>query len=71
MKRKDFLKDARSLSVEKISAKITEAQKQLVNLQQAKILGKLKNVREITHLRKDVARYQSVRDEKLIESINE
>lgn len=69
MKRRDFLQDVRGLSIEKLSGKITESQKKLVLLAQDKLLGKLKNVRELTRLRIDIARMKTVLDEKVTEQV--
>lgn len=71
MKKQDFLSQTRNLPVKDIYAKITENKKKLTKLQQDKILGKLKNYREITELRRNNARMITVLDEKLTESLKQ
>jgi len=68
MKRRDFLSQVRALSPDKLSGKITESQKKLVLLQQDKLLGKLKNPRDITSMRLEIARMKTILDEKVAES---
>lgn len=70
MKRRDLLSDLRALSTEKLSGKITESQKKLVLLQQDKLLGKLKNVKELSSLRTDIARMKTILDEKVTEQLS-
>jgi ribosomal protein L29 len=70
MKRRDLLSDIRGLSTEKLSGKIAESQKKLVLLQQDKLLGKLKNVRELSVLKTDIARMKTVLDEKITEGLS-
>lgn len=71
MKHRDFLNHVRSLTEGDISGKITESRKKLANLEQDKILGKLKNFHEIKSLRLEIARYNTILDEKLVASLNE
>ncbi|HUD20475.1 MAG TPA: 50S ribosomal protein L29 [Candidatus Saccharimonadales bacterium] len=71
MKSIDFLKDHRSLTPKEISARITDSHKQLTRLEQDRQLGKLKNVHEITFLRKNIARLQTLLDEKVSERVSE
>ena len=65
MKTKEQLTDFRGLTAKQLSVKITEARKKLVTLNQDKILGKIKNVHEITIIRKNVARMSTIMDEKI------
>ena len=67
---KDELRDLRSLTVKQLSVKITDSRKKLVTLNQDKILGKLKNAKEINTVRKLVARANTVLDEKIIQELN-
>lgn len=71
MKTKEQLTDLRGLTVKQLSVKITEARKKLVTLHQDKILGKIKNVHEITAIRKSVARMSTILDEKISEDIKQ
>lgn len=64
-KRSDIVHQLRGLTAGQILGKITDSQKKLVNLQQDKTLGKLKNVHEITSVRKFIARAQTILDEKI------
>lgn len=68
MKRRDFLREIRGLSLDKLSGKITESEKNIVLLGQDKLLGKLKNPRQITALRSEIARMKTILDEKVAES---
>jgi ribosomal protein L29 len=65
MKRNDLLKELRHLSVEKLTGKIQESKKRLVELDQEKLLGKLKNVSSHKYLRRQIAQMLTVRDEKI------
>lgn len=71
MKRKDQLSSLRSLTEQKLSGKIIEEQKRLAELSQQKALGSLKNVREISFAKKNIARIHTVLDEKLAQKIKE
>ncbi|MBI4948110.1 50S ribosomal protein L29 [Candidatus Berkelbacteria bacterium] len=71
MKRKDELSGLRSLTEQKLSGKIVEEQKRLTTLMQQKALGSLKNVREISSVKKSIARIHTVLDQKLAEKIKE
>jgi large subunit ribosomal protein L29 len=70
MKHTEELKQIKSSTPREISAKITDSRVKLVKLNQDKILGKLKNFREITTLRKSIARMNTILDEKVRENIN-
>ncbi len=70
-KRADQLREIKSLPVGQISGRITEAQKKLAMLRQDKLLGKLKNPKEIGELKKTIARLKTVLDEKVTASIKE
>ena len=63
--RSDIVHQLRGLTTGQILGKITDSQKKLVSLQQDKTLGKLKNVHEITSVRKYIARAQTILDEKI------
>jgi ribosomal protein L29 len=71
VKQKDQLKELRGLSIDKLSGKIAESQKDLVLKQQDKLLGKIKNIKELSILRKSVARMKTVLDEKLAEQVKD
>lgn len=66
---KETLKEFRGLTIKDLSVKISEAQKKVAHLEQDKLLGKLKNVHEITVLKKNLARLHTILDEKLTEQI--
>lgn len=70
-KRTDVLHQLRGLTTGQISGKITDSQKKLITLQQDKTLGKLKNVHEITVVRKFIARAQTILDEKISADIKQ
>ena len=70
MKLKDEIKELRGCTPKQISAKITDSRAKLVRLNQDKILGKLKNVHEITVVKKSISRMQTILDEKIREDIN-
>ena len=69
MKRAEFLKEHRGLSIKEISARITDSRHKLTKLEQDRQLGKLKNFREITFLRKNIARLATLLDEKVSENV--
>ena len=69
MKRRDELQELRSLPVKKISDKITESQKQLILLEQDRLLGKIKNTRQLSTLRRSIARMKTILDEKITAEI--
>jgi len=71
MKHKDYLSHARSLTAKDIYGKITENRKKLASLEQDKILGKLKNPHEIKAMRLEIARLNTIMDEKLVASLKE
>lgn len=65
MKNREQLERARLLSVKEISVKMAEGRKELFIFQQEKILGKLKNVAQINHKRREIARLATILDEKV------
>ena len=69
MKKTETLDKARRSTVGEISARIAEERKQLLNLNQEKILGKLKNVSQIGRIKRDIARLSTVLDQLVSESI--
>lgn len=68
-KRSDIVAQLRGLTTSQILGKITDSQKKLVTLQQDKTLGKLKNVHELTSVRKFIARAMTILDEKITTEI--
>lgn len=69
MKKTETISKARRSTIKEISVRIAEEQKKLFNLNQEKILGKLKNVAEIGQIKRDIARLSTVIDEKVSESV--
>jgi len=69
MKKIDFLKELRHLSVEQLTGKIQESKRRLVETDQEKLLGKLKNVAERKYLRRQIAQMLTIRDEKISEKV--
>lgn len=67
-KKKDLLAELRRFSAEKISDKIKADSKHLVELEQKKMLGSLKNVRELSAVKRSIARAKTILKEKLIEN---
>lgn len=65
MKHKDVLTQLRASTPAQISDKINDSRAKLITLEQDKILGKLKNAREITATRKFIARAMTILDEKV------
>jgi len=70
MKKTDLINQARSSTIKEISGKIANERKQLLILQQEKILGKLKNVSTIGQLKRQIARLSTVLDEKVSQSVD-
>lgn len=68
---KDFLHQHRLLSVKEIYAKMIESRKKIIELEQGKILGKVKNYREIRQLKRELARLITILDEKLLDKAKE
>lgn len=56
--------DLREMTMEEIDAKEKELSEELLNLRFQKETGQLSNFARITSLRKDVARIQTIRNEK-------
>ena len=69
MKKTTQLEEARRSTLKEISAKIAEERKLLFTLNQEKILGKLKNVSQIGQVKRNIARWTTVLDEKVSESV--
>lgn len=69
MKTTEELQTFRGLTPAQISAKITDSRKKLSSLRQDKVLGKIKNVHEITQIRKSIARLQTILDEKIAAAV--
>lgn len=69
VKRKDSLKDLRAMSEVLIAKKNTTLHKRLIELNQEKILGKLKNVGEIKQIRRLIATGHTILNEKITASI--
>lgn len=70
-KRLEQLREIKALPLNQISGRITEAQKKLAMLRQDKLLGKLKNPKEIGELKKTIARLKTILDEKVTQNIKE
>ncbi|HSX41909.1 MAG TPA: 50S ribosomal protein L29 [Candidatus Saccharimonadales bacterium] len=70
-KRLEQLREIKGLPLNQISGRITEAQKKLTVLRQDKLLGKLKNPKEIGELKKTIARLKTILDEKVTAQIQE
>jgi len=68
-KQTEQLRTLRALTEAKLSGKISDSRKKLITLEQDKVLGKLKNVREITAIKKEIARIKTIIDEKISEKI--
>lgn len=66
----DIIKELRGLTISELSVRIIEARKEAVHLQQAKLLGKLKNTQAIGQTKKTIARMQTILDEKISENLN-
>lgn len=69
MKRNDFMKELRHLSVEQLTGKIQESKRRLVEIDQEKLLGKLKDVASRKHLKRQIAQMLTIRDEKIAEKV--
>lgn len=69
MKQIDFLKETRHLSVEQLTGKIQESKRRLIEIDQEKLLGKLKDHSSRKYLRRQIAQMLTVRDEKLAEKV--
>jgi len=65
MKRRDFVREARTLTTQTLADRVASGKKQLLELNQQKMLGKLKNYRAIKGLRREIARLRTVLDEKI------
>lgn len=65
MKNKDFLAESRRMTPKQISDKIHMSKKRLIELDQEKLLGKLKNVSSRAILRRQIAQLMTIRDEKV------
>ncbi len=69
MKKSELLDKTRKSTIKEISAKITEERRQIFNLNQEKILGKLKDIAAIGRTKRRIARLLTVLDEKVSESV--
>lgn len=69
MKHNDFLKELRHLSVEQLTGKIQESKRRLIEIDQEKLLGKLKDHSSRARLRRQIAQMLTIRDEKMTEKI--
>ena len=69
MKKSELLDKTRKSTIKEISAKIAEERRQIFNLNQEKILGKLKDVAAIGRTKRRIARLLTVLDEKVSESV--
>lgn len=70
MKHRDELQQLRASTPNQLTGKINDSRHKLVSLRQDKMLGKLKNTREITALKKSIARALTVLDEKVAAETN-
>lgn len=69
MKNRDYLREARTFTVKQLTGKIDEGKRKLIDLDQQKLLGKLKNFGEIKTLRRQIAQLMTIRDEQLTADI--
>lgn len=69
MKSIDFLKESRGLTVKELTDKIQASKKRLIDVDQEKLLGKLKNTATRRVLRREIAQLMTVRDEKVAASV--
>ncbi len=59
-------KDIRELSLPELEKKIRDTRDELLNLKLRKQTGQVENTAELTALRKDVARMETIHNEKLL-----
>jgi large subunit ribosomal protein L29 len=64
-------KDIKELSNKEIEMKIAEARQELLNLRFAHATGSLKNPKQITLLKKDIARMLTVLKQRQMDSVGE
>jgi ribosomal protein L29 len=69
MKRNDYIKTVRRLTVKELTDKIQEGKKRMIELDQEKLLGKLKNTALSAEQRRQIAQMLTVRDEKITEEL--
>ncbi len=69
MKNNDFIKEVRHLSVEQLTGKIQESKQRLIELDQEKLLGKLKDVASRKYLKRQIAQMLTIRDEKVSDKV--
>ncbi len=69
MKTRNYLREARAFTVKQLTGKIDEGKKKLIDLDQQKLLGKLKNFGEISILRRRIAQLMTIRDEQITAQI--
>jgi|GEM_PF-3445716 len=70
-KRLDYLREARGLTVEQLTAKIQISKKSLIEEQQNKLLGKVKNTAARRRMKREIAQLMTLRDEKAAEKVKE
>lgn len=71
MKKIEQLNRARKLSPQEIAKHIAALKKQLLEASQQKALGKLKNYRSIRDMRREIARYSTIMDEKIASQLGQ
>jgi|GEM_PF-3583355 len=71
MNKIEQLNRARKLSPQEIAKHVVALKKQLLEASQQKALGKLKNYRSIRELRREIARYNTIMDEKIVSQLNQ
>lgn len=59
------IKDIKELSLAELEKKTRDSREQLLNLRLKKQTGQVEKTHEITALRKDIARMETIRSEKL------
>lgn len=67
MKTRDYLKDLNTQSVENLQAQLVEAKKELFNLRFQNATNQLDNTARIKEVRKNIARIQTVINQKVAE----
>lgn len=70
MKTKDFLTEIRDKSVEELDRELVEAKKELFNLRFQNATSQLDNTARIKTVRKNIARIQTVKTQKLMATSN-
>ncbi|QQG50133.1 MAG: 50S ribosomal protein L29 [Candidatus Berkelbacteria bacterium] len=67
--RRDFISETRRMTPQQISGKISESKKRLLEIDQEKLLGKLKNVSSRRYLKREIAQMMTIRDEKVSQAL--